>query len=119
ELSAEQREAILLKVYQGFLFDEIAEILSCPVSTVKSRIYSGLELMKKSLSEDVGSRGAFKDQISTETPRSQKMNCQDAKPLLFDRLLEGGKNRDLDAHLSSCSACREELASLELTHKLM
>src|SRR5947207_14925556 len=47
------------------------------------------------------------------------MNCQDAKPMLFDRLLEGGKNRDLDAHLSSCLACREELASLELTHKLM
>jgi RNA polymerase sigma-70 factor (ECF subfamily) len=59
ELSAEQREAILLKVYHGFLIDEIAGILSCPVSTVKSRIYSGLALLKKSLAEDVGTRGVF------------------------------------------------------------
>jgi len=53
ELSAEQREAILLKVHHGFQFNEIAEILACPVSTVKSRIYAGLELLKKSLAEDV------------------------------------------------------------------
>lgn len=59
ELSTEQREAILLKVHQGFKFAEIAEILSCPVSTVKSRIYSGFEQLKKSLGEDVGIRGAF------------------------------------------------------------
>ena len=51
ELSAEQREAILLKVYHGFLFEEIAAILSVPVSTVKSRIYTGFELLRKSLAE--------------------------------------------------------------------
>ena len=37
-LTADQREAVLLKVYQGFKFDEMAEILDCPVSTVKSRV---------------------------------------------------------------------------------
>ena len=52
ELSGEQREAILLKVYHGFKFEEIAVILSCPVSTVKSRIYAGFEVMKKSLAAD-------------------------------------------------------------------
>jgi RNA polymerase sigma-70 factor (ECF subfamily) len=40
----------LLKVYQGFKFDEMAEILDCPVSTVKSRLYTALELLKVSLS---------------------------------------------------------------------
>lgn len=59
ELTPEQRECILLKVHHGFHFAEIAEILSCPVSTVKSRIYAGFEQMKKSLAEDVGTRGAF------------------------------------------------------------
>ena len=59
ELSSEQREAILLKVHHGFKLAEIAEILSCPVSTVKSRIYAGLEQLKKSLGEDVGLRSAF------------------------------------------------------------
>ena len=49
-LSSDQREAVLLKVYQGFKFDEMAEILDCPVSTVKSRLYTALELLKISLS---------------------------------------------------------------------
>ena len=45
-LTPEQREAIVLKVYHGFRFAEIAEILACPVSTVKSRIYAGFAQLK-------------------------------------------------------------------------
>jgi RNA polymerase sigma-70 factor (ECF subfamily) len=48
-LSPEQREAVVLKIYQGFKFDEMAEILSCPVSTVKSRLYTAFELLKLEL----------------------------------------------------------------------
>jgi RNA polymerase sigma-70 factor (ECF subfamily) len=48
-LSPEQREAVVLKVYQGFKFDEMAEVLECPVSTVKSRLYTALELLKAEL----------------------------------------------------------------------
>jgi RNA polymerase sigma-70 factor (ECF subfamily) len=45
-LPQEQRQAVLLKVYQGFKFHEIAEITGAPVSTVKSRVYSGFEALK-------------------------------------------------------------------------
>jgi RNA polymerase sigma-70 factor (ECF subfamily) len=45
-LSVDQREAVVLKIYQGFKFEEMAEILSCPVSTIKSRLYTALELLK-------------------------------------------------------------------------
>ncbi len=48
-LNPEQREAVVLKVYQGFKFDEMAEILECPVSTIKSRLYTALELLKTEL----------------------------------------------------------------------
>ena len=48
-LSADQREAVVLKIYQGFKFEEMAEILSCPVSTVKSRLYTALDLLKADL----------------------------------------------------------------------
>jgi len=48
-LSAEQREAVVLKIYQGFKFEEMAEILSCPVSTIKSRLYTALDLLKDML----------------------------------------------------------------------
>jgi len=45
-LSEDQREAVLLKVMEGFKFEEIAEILECPASTIKSRVYTGLEMLK-------------------------------------------------------------------------
>lgn len=53
-LNPEQREAVVLKVYQGFRFDEMAEILDCPVSTLKSRLYTALELMKSELAPVAG-----------------------------------------------------------------
>ena len=56
-LSAGQREAVVLKIYQGFKFEEMAEILACPVSTVKSRLYTALELLKAELAP-VSRRGA-------------------------------------------------------------
>lgn len=49
QLSPEQREAVLLKVYQGLKFEEISEVLDTPVSTIKSRVYTALEQLKQSL----------------------------------------------------------------------
>ena len=49
KLHADQREAVILKIYQGFKFEEMAEILACPVSTVKSRLYTALEVLKTQL----------------------------------------------------------------------
>ena len=49
KLSPEQREAVVLKIYQGFKFEEMANILGCPVSTVKSRLYAGLDQLKNQL----------------------------------------------------------------------
>ncbi|HEX8984357.1 MAG TPA: sigma-70 family RNA polymerase sigma factor [Bryobacteraceae bacterium] len=48
-LSGEQREAVLLKVFQGLKFEEMAEVLDCPVSTVKSRLYTALDLLRDAL----------------------------------------------------------------------
>jgi len=48
-LTADQREAVVLKIYQGFKFEEMADILGCPVSTIKSRLYTALELLKAEL----------------------------------------------------------------------
>jgi RNA polymerase sigma-70 factor (ECF subfamily) len=55
-LSPEQREAVVLKVYEGFKFEEMSEILECPVSTVKSRLYTALDLLKTELAP-AGTRG--------------------------------------------------------------
>ncbi len=48
-LTPDQKEAVVLKIYQGFKFEEMAEITGCPVSTVKSRLYTALDLLKEVL----------------------------------------------------------------------
>ena len=45
-LPVDQRAVIELKFFQELTFEEIAEILKVPVSTIKSRLYSGLDLLK-------------------------------------------------------------------------
>jgi len=49
ELSQEQREVIIMKEYEGLKFREIAEALNISENTVKSRMYYGLDGMKKIL----------------------------------------------------------------------
>ena len=48
-LPPEQREVVILKEYQGLTFPEIAEVLDVPVSTVKTRLYRGLDLLRHRL----------------------------------------------------------------------
>jgi RNA polymerase sigma-70 factor (ECF subfamily) len=48
-LPEDQRTAIILKEYHGLKFREIAEVLETPESTIKSRLYHGLESLAKSL----------------------------------------------------------------------
>ena len=48
-LPEEQRAAIVLKEYHGLTFQEIADLLGCPLSTVKTRLYQGLTVLRKEL----------------------------------------------------------------------
>jgi RNA polymerase sigma-70 factor (ECF subfamily) len=48
-LPERQRTVVILKEYHGLKFREIAEILDTPESTVKSRLYHGLESLARSL----------------------------------------------------------------------
>ena len=48
-LPEEQRTAIILKEYHGLTFQEIADLLDCPLSTVKTRLYQGLSVLRKQL----------------------------------------------------------------------
>ena len=48
-LPEEQRTAILLKEYEGLTFQEIADVVGCPLSTVKTRLYQGLTVLRREL----------------------------------------------------------------------
>lgn len=51
-LSAEQREVLIMKEFQGLRFHEIAEVLGIPVSTAKSRLYGGLKTLKTLMGDE-------------------------------------------------------------------
>jgi RNA polymerase sigma-70 factor, ECF subfamily len=55
-LPAEQRQAIILKEYHGLTFQEIADLMRCPLSTVKTRVYQGLSTLRKQLAEQMAPR---------------------------------------------------------------
>lgn len=48
-LPSEMRQVIVMKEYEELTFAEIAEILEIPVSTVKSRVYTGLQQLRARL----------------------------------------------------------------------
>jgi RNA polymerase sigma-70 factor (ECF subfamily) len=56
-LPQEQREVIILKEYQDLTFQEIADALDVPVSTVKTRLYRGMTQLRQRLVRQ-GIRGA-------------------------------------------------------------
>ncbi len=51
KLSEDQRTAIVLKEYHGLTFQEIADLLGCPLSTVKTRLYQGLTVLRRELQQ--------------------------------------------------------------------
>jgi RNA polymerase sigma-70 factor (ECF subfamily) len=53
-LPEEQRTAIVLKEYHGLTFQEIADLVGCPLSTVKTRLYQGLSVLRRELDKSAG-----------------------------------------------------------------
>lgn len=54
KLPPEQRTAIVLKEYHGLTFQEIADLVGCPLSTVKTRLYQGLTVLRRELAGTAG-----------------------------------------------------------------
>ena len=51
-----QRETLVLRFSEELQYDEIAEVLGCPLGTVKSRIHHGLSNLKRLLTEQESAR---------------------------------------------------------------
>ena len=49
QLSNEHRETVVMHEIEGLTYEEIAEVLKIPVGTVKSRIHSAFQALRKTL----------------------------------------------------------------------
>jgi len=63
-LPEEQRTAIILKEYHGLTFQEIADLQGCPLSTVKTRLYQGLSVLRRDLESRGMTRGRASERAS-------------------------------------------------------
>jgi RNA polymerase sigma-70 factor (ECF subfamily) len=81
-LPDEQRTAIVLKEYHGLTFQEIADLLECPLSTVKTRLYQGLTVVRKHLT-DAGVESVFRP--GTETRLRPARPSADAQAIVRAR----------------------------------
>ena len=52
ELPTKFSEAIELATYEGLSYDEIADVVGCPIGTIRSRIARGKKMMATRLKED-------------------------------------------------------------------
>ena len=59
-LPDEQRTAIILKEYHGLTFQAIADLQGCPLSTVKTRLYQGLTVLRRHLESQGMTREEFR-----------------------------------------------------------
>lgn len=54
KLSPENREAVILRIYEELKFKDIAKMMGCSVSTVKSRFRLGMQHLKKMMEDENG-----------------------------------------------------------------
>ena len=71
-LSDDQRITIVLKEYHGLTFREIADLQGCPLSTVKTRLYQGLGVLRRQLQREGvdGAAGVSGRRAAGAGPRS-------------------------------------------------
>ena len=78
DLPDEQRTAVILKEYHGLTFQEIADLVGCPLSTVKTRVYQGLSVLRRGLegqraAEPAPVRPAPSRVVTYEEPRMARL----------------------------------------------
>ena len=117
-LSEDQRAAIVLKEYEGLTFQEISDLLGVPLSTVKTRLYQGLTVLRRELEKESSARGAavlaFGARRRSRYAMTEPMTCQ-SKDLLVAYLYDEctpDERLAVEAHLADCADCHAEVDDL-------
>ena len=59
-LSDELRAALMLREFDGLSYDDIADVLGCPVGTVRSRIFRAREAIDQRVKEQISGGSGFR-----------------------------------------------------------
>jgi len=73
-LPEEQRTAIVMKEFHGLTFQEIADLVGCPLSTVKTRLYQGLSVLRRELG--AGTAAGTSTARAADVPRRPRRVAQ-------------------------------------------
>jgi len=94
-LTEDQRETVVLKIYEGFKFEEMAEILGAGVDNQVAPLHRPRPAQGFPVSDSITGCG---------------MSCSsiDIKDYFFGEL-PAQDRRTLELHLASCPNCQEEL----------
>lgn len=102
DLPKAQRDALIMKHYGGYSYEDIAANMNCAVGTAKSRVSLAIRRLRKAL-------------LAVEE-ESLEMKCSDlSERMLLDYVCgiapETERNQ-VENHLSRCVACRERAAEV-------
>ena len=59
-LPDELRAALMLREFDGLSYDDIADVLGCPVGTVRSRIFRAREAVDQRVKEQISGGSGFR-----------------------------------------------------------
>ena len=120
-LPAEQRRVVMLTYFDGRTYAEIAEIVGCPVNTVKTRMFHA----RRRLRGDRLPTGRRRHERRRAVPMNgQSAAFRPATHKVVDVLLPWFVNGTLDdeeralveQHLGQCERCRREVEWLQELH---
>lgn len=100
KLPYEFRITVILADIEGFRYQEIADILGCPIGTVRSRLSRGRKLLEKYLWDYVRGRNFFREKC--------KMTCGEAVENLVDFIhdeMDEDGGGEMKTHLEQCHLC--------------
>lgn len=65
-----QRQVLVLRFSEGLKYEEIAQVLDCPLGTVKSRIYHGLAALRQRLNDGAADMAELPPAVSKGVSRA-------------------------------------------------
>ena len=103
-ISEEHRQILILREYENYGYNEIAETLDISLEVVKSRLFRARSEMRKLL------QGYFKEQVMKDTDLQLLVSAfADGEISHTERVMA-------EDHLDVCKECRDFLAEIQVVH---